>query len=131
MPDSNWYSTLASLLPSLKVQAGIAVFKTFIGGWTTSHHMHEGSRLECIFGCKGCSDTLEHYLLCAPLWLIAAEAGGFSLPLALENRLCMRSITRQSIVTLAIVFHTYQYTKAHLPAKPGGGTVQPLSLIHI
>ena len=27
-------------------------------------------RLDCLFGCAGCEDVLEHYLVCDPLWTL-------------------------------------------------------------
>ncbi len=83
----NWVLLLTHCLVHVKQHVAFCVFETLIGGWTTSHRMHEPQRLPCIFGCHGEQDLQLHYLLCAPLWHICSSAFGADPPygfLALE-----------------------------------------------
>ena len=99
-----------------------------MGGWTTTHRMHEQNKLDCLFGCREGKDMLRHYLYCSPLWQIAAEALGFSPPLRIEERLCLVKCTPQSVSLLALAFQVYHYTKAQLNESSEGGLVQPTPL---
>ena len=50
-----------------------AWIKTASNGWCTSYRMHEPRKLPCIFGCRGCTDELKHYLSCHVLWSLIDE----------------------------------------------------------
>ncbi len=86
--EPDWYPKLLKVLPRTKQQASVALFKTFIGGWTTTHRMHEPSKLKCLFGCFDATDDLPHYLFCTPLWMIAAGAVGAPPPLLRSKSVC-------------------------------------------
>ena len=66
--DDSCVSRLAQALTKLGPRVAAAVIKTWANVWTTSTRMHEPIPLPCIFGCEGCSDTLNHYLTCDILW---------------------------------------------------------------
>ena len=125
-PD--WFSKLKCELKNANTQAKVALFKTFIGGWTTTHRMGEQAKLDCLFGCKAEQDNLKHYLFCSPLWQITSEALGFSPPLSIEMRLCMSECSPQGITLLALAVQVYHYTKAQLKVDAEGGLVQPSPL---
>ena len=48
----------------------LKVIKTWLNGWVTSHRMHEDPILPCLLGCRGQSDTLEHYIMCPHVYAI-------------------------------------------------------------
>ena len=66
-------SDILLLAPALKKcgpRIAMSVIKSWANAWTTSARMHEAYEFPCIFGCQGCEDDLEHYLVCDPLWTI-------------------------------------------------------------
>ena len=67
----------------------MCLFKTLIGGWATTHRMHEPIKLNCIFGCRHEPDDIHHYVLCAPLWQIVGEVLSERSPFPLADRLCL------------------------------------------
>ena len=123
--ESDWFLQLRRVPPLCKQQAKVALFKTYAGAWTTTHRMHEPSKQQCLFGCKGEKDELRHYLLCPSLWLVVAEDLGTVPPLGVEMRLCMSEVCPQSVSMLALAFQTYHYTKSQLKVSAQGGLVQP------
>ena len=46
----------------------MAGVKCWANAWTASSRMHEPLVLPCIFGCPGCIDEFDHYLVCDALW---------------------------------------------------------------
>ena len=74
----NWFKDLQEILPKVKPQVCMSVFKTYIGGWTTTHRMNEPVKLSCFFGCQEAQDEMLHYIWCTPLWLLVAEEFGCS-----------------------------------------------------
>ena len=66
-----------------------------------------------------------HYIRCAPLWLLVAEKFGCSPALNIEERLCLQSVTPQSLNILSVVFQTYHFVKASLSSEANGGLLQP------
>ena len=110
----NWFQSLISIFPSIRQHTCMCIFKTFVGGWTTSHRMHEPIKLPCIFGCPGESDCQRHYLLCAPLWQICGQALGCEVPIRLSQRLCLVNPSREGARLLALCFQTYHFTKSRL-----------------
>ncbi len=118
---ANWVAELARVLSSVKQHAASCVFKCIIGGWTTSHRMHEPEKLPCIFGCGDGLDEINHYFLCSPLWQIASRAMQIEAPLDLARRLCTVSPTPESVRLLALVFSLYHFSKHR--AKDLGGAL--------
>ncbi len=97
----------------------MCAFKTLVGGWTTSHRMHEQEVLPCIFGCRSETDVLGHYLMCTPLWLICSRALSVEAPLHLGERICVMNPSVETLQLLALCFQVYHYTKSR--AKELGG----------
>ena len=44
------------------------VLKCWINGWITSFRMHEPELKDCLLGCSGEPDSLQHYLVCPHLF---------------------------------------------------------------
>ena len=109
---ADWYQCLVKVLVHCKPHSKMCLFKTFIGGWTTSVRMHEPTTLGCLFGCKGEPDDLKHYLSCAPLWQITAELVGTQPPLNLAERLCIVNPSPDGVVRVALAFQCYHYTES-------------------
>lgn len=106
------YLELISVIKNCKPHARMCLFRTLIGGWTTSHRMHEPIKHDCLFGCRGEPDDIRHYLLCAPLWMVVGETIGEQSPYLLADRICYDKVSPFSVVRLAIAFHCYQYVKS-------------------
>ena len=65
---SDGVDLMAAELKKLGARISMCVLKTWANAWTTSTRMHESFQLPCIFGCPDCTDDLDHYLCCDPLW---------------------------------------------------------------
>ena len=78
--------------------------------------MHEPVMMNCSFGCQHEAplyiDSLDHYVFCTPLWLLAAGALGCVPPLDISERLCLVNPSVTSIQTLALAFQGYHYAKS-------------------
>ena len=99
----------------------MCTFKTLIGGWTTSHRMHEPIHLPCIFGCRGEQDTQLHYLQCFPLWHIATTVLGIEAPWSISSRLGVTDPSPEKAQLLALVFMVYHNTKSRVKELGGLG----------
>ncbi len=107
----DWFQELICILPLVKQHTSMCAFKTLIGGWTTSHRMHEQDVLPCVFGCHDETDWLHHYLVCAPLWLICGQALSLEAPLHLGERICVVNPSVENLQLLALCFQLYHHTK--------------------
>jgi len=107
----NWFENLLPILKSVKSHTAMCIFKTYIGGWTTSLRMHEPVKRRCIFGCSGQWDDLYHYLECAPLWDIACKQINFETPHTFAARLCLVNPSKQGVQALALTFSIYHFVK--------------------
>ena len=110
--DPNWLPKLVVTMDKCKLHVRMCLFKTIIGGWTTSWRMHEPVKLPCISGCRGEQEDIKHYVNCSPLWVIVAELLGSSSPLRLEEKLCIVNPSPERVVRLALAFHCYHYAKS-------------------
>jgi hypothetical protein len=90
----------------------MCLFKTWIGGWTTSHRMHEQHRLSCIFGCKDSRDTQQHYLVCPQLWHICGERLKVSPPVSILSRLCIIDPSLDHLLLLSLCYQGYHFAKS-------------------
>ncbi len=115
----NWVATLTEVLRNVRPHTACCVFKTLIGGWTTSVRMHEHDRLACIFGCRNQPDEINHYFFCTSLWQIASQSLRVETPLGLAQRLCIAEPTPDTARLLALVFSLYHFCKTR--AKDLGG----------
>ena len=102
-----WYNLLTPILRQCKPYVGMCIFKTFIGGWTTSSRMHERNLRSCLLGCTDCADNINHYIQCSPLWQIACSALGVVDPFTFSKRLCIVSPSPDNAQLLALVFSLY------------------------
>jgi hypothetical protein len=113
----DWYDKVQNTLKSCSPHLCSCVFKTWIGGWTTSHRMHEPTVMQCFFGCVDEQDTLMHYMQCAPLWLLAGEALQCTPPFSIAKRLCIDEPTPEQVRLLALCFQGYHYAKSLCEAE--------------
>ena len=61
---------VATSLKKCGARVAMSVMKSWANAWTTSSRMHEAICLPCILGCDDCTDSLNHYVICDPLWSI-------------------------------------------------------------
>jgi len=108
----DWYDRVQNTLKSCSPHLCSCVFKTWIGGWTTSHRMHEPTTMRCLFGCADEKDTIMHYVQCAPLWLLAGETLHCTPPFSIAKRLCIDEPTPEQVRLLALCFQGYHYAKS-------------------
>jgi hypothetical protein len=110
--QADWFQRLLPALKECKPHSRMCLFKTFIGGWTTTYRMHEPTKFKCIFGCTDMLDDIRHYITCAPLWHIVGEVLEETPPLALSDRLCLTNCSPFAIMRIALAFQCYHYTKS-------------------
>ena len=104
----------------------MCIFKTYIGGWTTSSRMHERDLRSCLLGCCGSRDNINHYLQCSPLWQIACAALGVEDPFDFSKRLCIVSPSPDNAQLLALVFSLYH--SAHNSCTPDDVSPSPAAV---
>ena len=80
--------------------------------------MHERENRSCLLGCTDCTDDINHYIQCSPLWQIACSALGVSDPFTFSKRLCIVSPSPDNAQLLALVFSLYH--SAHNSFKGDG-----------
>ena len=102
-----WYKVLTPVLKQCEPYVGMCVFKTYIGGWTTSSRVHERVNWSCLLGCTDCADNINHYIQCSPLWQIACSALGVTVPFTFSKRLCIVSPRPDNAHVLALAFSLY------------------------
>lgn len=101
---ANWYQNLVAQLPAVKTHTAMCVLKTYVGGWTTSHRMHDSDGVKpCIYGCTGERDTLVHYLVCPALWQISCAAIGVDVPIDIGARLGLIDPVPERLRALALL----------------------------
>ena len=122
---ANWVAALLEVLRNVRPHTASCVFKSLIGGWTTSALMHEQIRLTCIFGCREQPDEINHYFVCSPLWQIASQSLQVEAPLDLAQRLCIDKPTPDTARLLALVFALYHFTKTRAKELGGAPAVGP------
>ena len=81
------------------------------GAWTTSHRLHEGDQLPCIFGCTDSKDTMCHYLVCPVVWQLAREACPSEESSSVPWRLCLNPPTKECFLRLSIASGVYHSVK--------------------
>ena len=117
LPALDWAPALL-LLKRLNVHAALVILKTWVNSWCTSDRYHDGRFSDCIFGCSrdGSSDHLAHYLECPILWTITADA--IRRPISADTlvRLCVRSPTKESSLSLLTAFTVYHDIKLGQPS---------------
>jgi len=89
----------------------VCALKTWLGGWTTSHRMHEEVVLACLFGCPA-KDEWVHYACCPALRRITAPAVGLPRAPSLIDYLALGPSPVLPRHLLALDFLLYHYAKA-------------------
>ena len=109
----NW-SGIFTALAKQPVSIAVCVSKSWNKLWTTSHRLHQQSRLHCVFGCRASRDDLRHYVWCRPLWDAVGRFSGVGPPgddvLA---RLCLVDAPSADFGILTAAFHLYHAAKQH------------------
>ena len=116
---ADWFEHLLTFLPHVRQHVSMCAFKTLIGGWTTSHRMHEPVLLPCVFGCSGECDIIGHYLLCSPLWQICSQVLSIEAPLGLGERICVVNPSVERLQLVALCYQVYHYTKTRIKELGG------------
>ena len=93
------------------------ILKTWVNGWATSHRMHAGTKLFCLFGCQDQLDSMNHYIHC-PFWLfllskttLDSKPSPSSCPL---TRLGLVDQSEDSLKSVACSFAAYHAVKRSL-----------------
>ena len=60
----------------LGMTAFMAVLRTWVNSWATSHGSHDPTILPCLFGCLGGKDSLQHYIHCPHLFALMRYHNG-------------------------------------------------------
>ena len=59
-------------LRGLGASLAVKVFKTWLNGWVTSYRMTEPVLHNCLFGCRGSTDSLDHYMQCPHIFALTS-----------------------------------------------------------
>jgi hypothetical protein len=110
LPVIDW-EPAANLLKTVPTHAAITVIKTWANSWTTSARFHDGKLVHCCFGCDTGDDSIEHYLVCAPLWRNVSSATGYACAEDVLERICISAPTRENLVNLLVASITYHTVK--------------------
>ena len=89
-----------------------SAMKSWLGGWCTSHRLHEDSRLPCLFGCPAgeAEDSWLHYGQCRKLWLITYRELGAPMPPDLPTRFGL-VLCPGAFNAIAVTFDVYHTLK--------------------
>ena len=109
---ADWLVHVRATLLHTREHVKMCLFKTWVGGWTTSVRTHEPVCMQCLFGCIDAKDDLRHYIECAPLWHLAGEALKVQPPLDLRERLGILNPSVERFTLLALAFQGYHYAKS-------------------
>ena len=105
--ESIMWPNVFAAMRSLSMHQAMTVVKTLANAWTTTRRYHEEVRWRCIFGCPGCMDELQHYVVCIRLrraLFKATKIHGAASPIAYLGLLepCQKLFLR-----LGVMFTTY------------------------
>ena len=95
----------------LKGSDKLKFIKTFPNAWVTSYRLHEDTLLNCLFGCQGQPDSLEHYLQCSHLSSLMRflVAGTSRFPLI---RWGLQTPSKSALQTVCCTFSGYHACKS-------------------
>jgi len=102
---------------SLPASVAQQLLRTWANGWTTSYRMHETELLNCIFGCVGCLDTQQNYLICPALWGVInvivdkCSFDGFLSHLSLVN---CSVLSAARLVVACLAYHSFKNSHLRL-----------------
>jgi hypothetical protein len=99
------------MLKAAPMQAAVTVIKTWANSWTTSARYHDDKLGHCCFGCVHEVDSLEHYLVCGPLWRVTASATKIGYAEDVLGRLCIVTPCRDDLLNLVVASGTYHTVK--------------------
>ena len=100
------------LITSRKSFACMCCIKSWCNAWTTSTRMHDALQMQCLFGCKGEKDSIQHYLQCERLWNTVFQQLRISPFDDVLERLAIKNPSKEKVTTLAVVFVIYHKTRA-------------------
>ena len=83
--------------------------KTMCNGWCTTTRMHEANKLNCVLGCIGQSDSLQHYLICPIMNALLDEHFQFCIGPTVYHRLNLVASSSQCAVLLASSYVAYHF----------------------
>jgi len=114
--SQDWFVQLHNVLCSVKHYVRMCWLKTVAGAWTTTVRTHEHKNTDivawnCIFGCSGEPDQLDHYMCCPILWHIAGSVLPGEEYFSLGYRIGFEKPTRMNIQRLAIAHGIYHQCK--------------------
>ena len=105
------WEPVAEQLRRCSTHIAMCAIKTYVNGWTTTHRFHEQARLPCIFGCRGCNDTLSHYLSCERLWRVTAKHSRIRIGTSVLDKLGLKHPQPEHFKNLAVAFNVYHALK--------------------
>ena len=96
---------------SLGLSNVMIVIKSWTNAWCTTTRYHEAQIWPCIFGCRGCRDSLKHYCNCPHFWSgVCSQEWAHVDPivrLGLEEPTTLRL---KWIVVASRVYHTIKFS---------------------
>ena len=87
----------------LGMTAFMAVLRTWINSWATSHRSHDPTILPCLFGCLEGKDSLQHYIHCPHLFALMRYHNGT----VSEDPLSRLGLVNPSLDSLNILCSTF------------------------
>ena len=100
------------LLHNLRPNDTLKIIKTWLNGWVTSRRMHEELVLPCLLGCRGCEDSLRHYIMCPHVFAFCKYFfNSDSCPLI---RLGVKHPSINNLKILSCVFSAYHALKGQV-----------------
>ena len=121
------WPTVFAEMRSLSVHQAMTVVKTLANAWTTTRRYHEDVRWQCIFGCPGCMDELQHYVVCIRLrraLFKATKIHGATSPIAYLGLLEPCQIL---FLRLGVMFTTYHALKSSEKALIISGDIESIA----
>ena len=106
-----WCLAVYSMLQHCKICTRMCWLKIVVGGWTTTHRMHEPHLWNCMFGCEGHEDVQAHYMCCPILWQLANETIPGEDSSQVLDRLCLNGASMNKLRRLSIAHGIYHACK--------------------
>ena len=98
-------------LRNLRKHEAMQVIKTWCNSWSTSYRYHEEVLYQCLLGCPGQKDELQHYVNCPHIWNVARIAFPHLKFDSTLDRLCVAEPCTESLRVLAATFPAYHSIK--------------------
>ena len=110
VPVIEW-TPAAALLRAAPPHAAVVALRTWTNSWSTTARYHDDKMQHCCLGCSPGLDSLDHYLVCEPLWRITSTATSTSCPDDVLARLCITAPSRDNLLNLVVACGTYHTLK--------------------